>query len=289
VDSGAIVANEVIRIFSDLHYGDRASKLDDLRALSPLFEGADRVVLNGDTLDTRQSPWPEFTRELRSEIEEFFKHQSPPATFLTGNHDPDISTHHVLELADRRVYVTHGDILYEELVPWSRDARTLRERVASGLAQLSPEARDRLENRFIVHRRAAVSLHQRHQSEKSTLKYALAFTADTVWPPTRFLQILRAWREAPRRAAKLLQKESSPARVFVMGHTHRLGATVGPNGLAVLNTGSLCPPCIAGVVDVSAEHATLRRIERRGREFVLGGTLTKIALADQATSVTLPR
>lgn len=281
------MAKEVIRIFSDLHYGDRATTLHDLHALLPLFEGADRIILNGDTLDTRPSRWPEFTRELRGNVDEFFRHKSPPATFLTGNHDPDISNRHTVELAGRGVYVTHGDILYEELVPWSRDARTLRERVANGLAELAPADRERLEHRFIVHRRAAASLAQRHQSEKNTLKYVLGFTADTVWPPTRFLHILRAWREAPQRAAELLRKENSPARVFVMGHTHRLGARQGPNGLTVLNTGSLCPPCIAGVVDVSEDHATLRRIERRGREFVLGATLTKIALADDGTSATL--
>lgn len=281
------MANEVIRIFSDLHYGDRATTLHDLCALSPLFEGADRIVLNGDTLDTRQSRWPEFTKELRGKVDEFFRHRSPPATFLTGNHDPDISDQHTLELADRGVYITHGDILYEELVPWSRDARTLRARVASGLAELSPEARVQLAQRFVVHRRAAASLAQRHQSEKNTLKYVLGFTADTVWPPTRFLHILRAWREAPRRAATLLRGENSPARVFVMGHTHRLGATRGPNGLVVLNTGSLCPPCVAGVVDVSADRVTLRRIERRGREFILGAIVTQIALAGDAATATL--
>lgn len=281
------MANEVIRVFSDLHYGDRATTLHDLRALLPLFEGADRIILNGDTLDTRPSRWPEFTRELRGNVDEFFGHKSPPATFLTGNHDPDISNQHTVELANRDVFVTHGDILYEELVPWSREARTLRERVANGLAELAPADREQLEHRFIVHRRAAASLAQRHQSEKNTLKYVIGFTTDTVWPPTRFLHILRAWREAPRRAADLLRKENSPARVFVMGHTHRLGATQGPNGLTVLNTGSLCPPCIAGVVDVSNDYATLRRIERRGREFVLGATLTKIALAGDASTATL--
>ena len=31
-------------------------------------------------------------------------------TLLTGNHDPDISPHHHLELAGGRVLVTHGDV-----------------------------------------------------------------------------------------------------------------------------------------------------------------------------------
>lgn len=261
--------------------------LHDLHALSPLFEGADRIVLNGDTLDTRVSRWPQFTQELRCKVREFFGRNSPPFTFLTGNHDPDISDQHTVELADRRVYVTHGDILYEELVPWSRDARVLRERVKNGLAEIPAGTREQLHQRFAVHRRAAASIPQRHQSERNSLKYVLGFAADTIWPPTRFLHILRAWREAPQRAAAFLAREQSSARVFVMGHTHRLGITRGPNGLAVLNTGSLCPPCVAGVVDVHDDHATLRRIERKGHAFVLGATLAKIALADNSLRATL--
>ncbi|MBC7369402.1 MAG: hypothetical protein H7343_21760, partial [Undibacterium sp.] len=36
------------RILSDLHYGDRASRLLSLGQLRPLLDGPDHVVLNGD-------------------------------------------------------------------------------------------------------------------------------------------------------------------------------------------------------------------------------------------------
>ena len=42
----------LIRIFSDLHYGDRSSRLRRLDQLSPLLDGISRLILNGDTLDT---------------------------------------------------------------------------------------------------------------------------------------------------------------------------------------------------------------------------------------------
>jgi len=46
----------VTRIFSDLHFGDRASRARRLAQLRPLLDGVDALVLNGDTLDTRPGP-----------------------------------------------------------------------------------------------------------------------------------------------------------------------------------------------------------------------------------------
>jgi predicted phosphodiesterase len=270
---------DITRILSDLHYGDRASALPSLPALSPLFEGAAQIILNGDTLDTRPSRFPNATKALRATVAEFFLSHSPPVTFLTGNHDPDISARHAVELAEREVYVTHGDILFENLVPWGRDAALLRKRVTEELAALSPDARERLDEKYSAYRRAAASIPQRHQSERHTLKYAVGFAADTIWPPLRILRVLKAWRETPARAATLLAHHHLPAKFFVMGHTHRLGFKSAPNGLVVINTGSFCPPCDGAVVDVTTDRLALRQIERRRREYRIGGTLAEFALA----------
>jgi predicted phosphodiesterase len=275
----ARVKSSLTRIFSDLHYADRASTLKSLSGLNPLFEGADQVVLNGDTFDTRPSPSPALTEELKREVSDFFVRHAPPAVFLTGNHDPDISEHHALEIADRQVLVTHGDILFEDMVPWSRDATLLRRRISEELARLPESKRDVFESRLIAFRRAAITIPQRHQSEKNGLKYTLGFLADTVWPPTRVLEVLRAWRDAPALADALVARNKFPAKFFVMGHTHRVGARRSPSGLTLINTGSFCPPTGAGVVDVTAERVILRRIERRGSEFRLGASLAEFALA----------
>lgn len=273
------VPTSLTRIFSDLHYGDRASALTSLNSITPLFDGADEIVLNGDTLDTRPSRHPAATIELREEVQRFFKVEGPPATWLTGNHDPDISNQHAVELAGRSVFVTHGDILFEELVPWGRDAAALRRRVAAEVAALPPESRSQLAQLFPAYRRAAASIPQRHQSERNRLKYAVSFAADTFWPPLRFLHVLRAWRETPARAAALLARHRLPATHFVMGHTHRLGVTSTPSGLVVINTGAFCPPCSGGVVDVTRDLLILRSVERRGREYRLGAALAEFELA----------
>lgn len=269
----------LVRIFSDLHFGDRASRLSAPDALAPLFEGADRIVLNGDTLDTRPSPFPDDSVALRDTITEFFARRAPSAVLLTGNHDPDVSPTHALEFADRAVYVTHGDILFDDIVPWGRDAAVLRAAIADGFSSLPPDARDRLEERFTVFRRAAACVPQRHQAEKHGLRYLVGLAADTVWPPTRVLHVLRAWRETPALAAALVARHQLPARFFVMGHTHRLGAVRTPGGLVVVNTGSFCAPSDPGVVDITDTHLVLRRVDRRGGEFRLGAALAAFSLA----------
>ena len=270
--------SEVIRILSDLHFGDRGSRIQSLADIRPLFEGADALVLNGDTIDTRPSRVPEYSVALRAETQAFFAQSAPTTTFLTGNHDPDISPLHTLDLAAGRVFLTHGDILFEDLVPWGQDAPTLRRRIAEQLEILTPAGREDLDTRMGVYRRVAASIPQRHQSERNTLRYAAGYVADTVWPPLRFLHILRAWRRAPGLAAALARRHRPKAGVVVIGHIHRPGFWRLPNGLLVINTGSFCRPLGAWMVDVHPDRLTVRAISQSGREFRLAGVVAEFAL-----------
>jgi predicted phosphodiesterase len=274
------VPSKLVRIFSDLHYGDRATALHSLDELAPLFEGADEIVLNGDTLDTRPSAHPEQTAALRAQVADFFARSAPPSTFLTGNHDPDITGTHHLQFAQERVFLTHGDSLFEDLVPWSQDAPIARRLVARELAALPRANGPQLDAELAAYRRAAAALPQRHQSESHGLKYLIGFVQDTVWPPARIFRVLRAWREAPRRAGAFVQRHQLGASFFAMGHTHRLGAVRLPSGLVVLNTGSFCPPCSAGGIEFDDTRIALRRVEKRRGAWRFGGTLAEFALAD---------
>ena len=166
---------DVIRILSDLHYGDRGSRIRSLPSLAPLFDGATSLILNGDTLDTRAGPAADYTAACRSEVLEFFPRAVPRLHLLTGNHDPDLTAHHSLDLAGGEVFAIHGDILLDSIVPWGRDAALIRRLVAGELSSLTAAARERLEDRLAAWRRAAASVPQRHQSERHPLKYALRF------------------------------------------------------------------------------------------------------------------
>lgn len=268
-----------IRIFSDIHYGDHSSTVRSLGQLRPLFDGVSQVILNGDTVDTRIGPFPTITARDRAEVLAFFKSQDAPVTFLTGNHDPDISSHHALDLADGRVFVTHGDIIFDNIVPWSRDAATISALVKSGLAELSADERTQLAPRLELFRRVSAAIPQRHQAEPNFFKYSLRLAADTIWPPTRALGILKTWHETPARAAELTATHRPNAKFVLIGHLHQPGHWQTAAGITVLNTGSFTRPFGACAVDLHTDRLVFRRIEKRRSEFHPGRTLAEFPLA----------
>ena len=268
------------RIFSDLHYGDRATRLRSLTQLNPLLDGVEELVLNGDTLDTRHGPHPQRTAQARAEVEAYFGSCAPAITHLTGNHDPDISGHHALELAGGQVFVTHGDIIFDDVVPWGRDADYFRARITGGLDALDHHTRQQLAPRLAVFRAACLALPQRHQAEPNPFKYALHLAADTVWPPLRTYRILRAWLDTPELAAAIAAAHRPTARFMLIGHTHRPGVWRTSSGLTVINTGSVCRPFGAYCVDLTPDRLAVRRIESRAAEFHPGPVIAEFALAE---------
>ena len=278
----------LIRIFSDLHYGDRASRLRSLAQLDPLMEGVDQLILNGDTFDTRPSSHPQQTARIRAETTAYFANCASTVIHLTGNHDPDISAHHSLDLAGGHVFVTHGDIIFEDVVPWGRDTSYFTARIQHDLAALNEKSRHQLDSRLAITRAACLGLPQGHQAEPNPLKYALQVAADNLWPPQRSLRILRAWRETPARAAAIAATHRPTARFMLIGHTHRPGVWTTPSGLTVINTGSLSRPFGALAVDLHATQLTVRRIVARAGHFQPGPVIAEFALAETPASAKIP-
>jgi predicted phosphodiesterase len=273
------VSGSLTRILSDIHYGDLASRVDRLARLRPLFDGVTHLVLNGDTLDTRPGPFPVHTAECRAEVGAFFAREAPRSTFLTGNHDPDFSSGHHLDLAHGEVFVTHGDIFFDDIVPWSKDAPFISRRIAEELRALPVELHHQLEHRLALFRRVAFAIPQRHQSERRPLKYALHYIADTVWPPLRIFRVINAWRLAPRRALEVTKRHRPKAKFVLAGHTHRPGIWRTAGEVTVINTGSFCPPLGGTCVDLTDEKLSVRRVDFRAGEFYPGEIVAEFPLA----------
>lgn len=272
------MGNELTRIVSDIHYGDRACRVGSLGQLRPLLEGAAALVLNGDTLDTRPGRHSERTARLRGEALDFVGSAGKPVILLTGNHDPDLPGRNFLELADGQVLVVHGDVLFDSIVPWSQDAPVIRQRLIAALAALPEDQRSSLEGQLSAFRSVACSVPQLHQSETNPLRYAVRVAADTVWPPHRAFLVLKAWREAPGRAEALARRHRPRARFIVVGHTHRPGVWRTPSGVVVINTGSFCRPFGATTAEISADSVRVRRVEKRGDAFHPGRTVAEFPL-----------
>jgi len=278
----------LIRILSDLHYGDRASRLRSLSQLDPLLEGIDQLILNGDTFDTRPSSHPQQTDRIRAETLAYFSSCAPAVINITGNHDPDISVHHSLDLAGDYVFVTHGDIIFEDVVPWGRDTEYFTARINRDLAALDERSRHLLDPRLTIYRDACLGLPQGHQAEPNPFKYTLQVIADTIWPPQRSLRILRAWQETPKRAAAIAAMHRPAARFMLIGHTHRPGVWTTASGLTFINTGSLSRPFGALAVDINTTQLRVRRIVSRAGHFEPGPVIVEFALAQKPTSSKMP-
>jgi len=273
------MAPGLTRILSDLHYGDHAGRLNHLEELGPLLEGVDHLVLNGDSVDTRPSTQPEHTARCRAELLAFCTARVPRLTVVTGNHDPDLSACHHLELANGEILVVHGDILYPSLVPWSRDAPVVRRRLREELRRAPSRSRGSLEGRTAAFRRVSATLSQRHPIGLPAWRALLSFLADTVWPPHRAALILHSWMVLPSRAACLGARHRPGARFIVTGHTHFPGCWRSRKGTVVINTGSFTRPLGALAVDWREGKLQVRAVERRRSHYHPGSERAEFALA----------
>lgn len=251
-----------IRIFSDLHFGDPRSTLRSLEALTPLFGDADKIVFNGDTLDTVMPGQNDAGKTARA----FFASLGRRVTLLSGNHDPDISDHAELSLRDDRVWVTHGDVLFPNIAPWSHHAAALTRRIAELSADIPAAELARVETRLRLNRLAALGFSEPPEFFEPGLPARVHRLARTLFPPGRSVAMLRAWLSAPRLAADLARARRPRARVVVLGHTHHPGVW-SPSGsprITIINTGSFTRPFGAAFVELNDEHVRVTRIAHRG-------------------------
>lgn len=267
-----------IRIVSDLHYGDKFSRVGNLEQLRPLLDGPRSLIFNGDSVDTRPSPDPEARAGNIRSVLGFVASAGLPVTLLTGNHDPDITQEHSRELASGQVLVTHGDILYDNIVPWARGADMMRKKIIAALAALPNGDASTFEGRLAAFRTVSASIPQTHQAERNPFLYTLGLASNTVWPPHRAFMILRAWKQLPDRAASLAARHRPRAKVILVGHTHKPGVWRADNGVTVINTGSFCRPFGGLAADVTADSVTVRRVDLRRGHFVPGDKITEIPL-----------
>ncbi len=273
-----------VRIISDIHYGDRISAVSDFAQLAPLLEDTETLILNGDTIDTRPGPDPDYAQQLEEDLRKLERLSPTQIKYITGNHDPDISNHHFEELVHGSVLVTHGDVLFPNIVPWGRDAALARELVDQALSKLKQND-DELIRLLNAHRQASANIPQCHQAERNGWRYFSSFLTDTIWPPKRPFHILNSWRQFPRRGQALLVAHRPQAQFLVAGHTHWPGIWRRTDGRVVINTGSYCPPCGRLMVEVTNDQLLVRRLRIRQGDFHPGRIIAHFTLTPPTTSV----
>ncbi len=266
----------ITRILSDLHYGHPATYLRDLKQIGPLLEGADRVVFNGDSVEMR------FVKEREQGAADFALFKAfcaqigIDAVFLTGNHDPALTDLNHLDLAEGAILVTHGDILFHGLSPWSREVKALQDAHTRFLAAAGNPPT--LEPRLVAARLAALSIENlgpraHHHARVRSLPGFI----QEVWPFWRPLKMLECWMQTPALAAAFAAQYRPKANCILIGHTHRAGVWK-RKGRTIINTGSFLPYSGMLAVDLTADSLTVRKIVESQGCFRLGREVARVEL-----------
>jgi len=269
---------EPIRIISDLHLGYSGNIVPDAAQLSPLLEGIGTLICNGDTAELRLEPRLPEARVQFEKLRSLCETAGVRAVFINGNHDPSISAHNHLDLADGAILVTHGDLLFTDLAPWCKEYRDIGQAHRRMLETLDLEKFEDFETRLRTAKAAILSagLPELHL-EPGRLARVSMFIQEC-WPPDRPLTILRCWRETPKRAAGLLRVFRPRARFAIIGHTHLPGvARLYPR--IVINTGSFTPLLGRLAVDIQGGFLSVKRIDRARGSFRPGREIARFSIS----------
>lgn len=256
-------------ILSDLHLGHHASLIKDPEQLAPVFREAKTVVLNGDTAELRHQIDRPVGRGLAAHVARVCHSSGAKAIFINGNHDPVISHLDHLDLAEGQILVTHGDMLFLGVAPWSRQAYAYRRVHLRALEHLGPDALLSFEKRLLATKRTSLKLQLLEEPTTRSRLPGVGLIVRQLWPPFRPFMILHAWWNTPKLGARLLQAFRPDARYLVIGHTHYPGCW-NSGGRVIINTGSFVLNFGAFAVLVNDKGFEIRKIQRSQKNFVLG-------------------
>jgi predicted phosphodiesterase len=272
-----LTPTEPILILSDLHLGHRASRIKHPEQLAPILHGPGSVIFNGDTSEMRTSEDRLVGRKLAADLARICHQAGRKAFFVNGNHDPTVSTTNHLDLANDAILVTHGDILFLEVAPWSHDAGHYRKKHLQILDGLSPDGYADFEKRLLASKRTSIEMQMLEAPLTRGRLSVSRLLIRNCWPPWRPLMIIKAWSEVPELAADLARVFRPEARFVIVGHTHCPG-TWQVESRVIINTGSFVPYFGACVAILESGRLEVRRINFRQGQFVIGKLLRDFAV-----------
>jgi len=251
-----------LRIFSDLHLGHQASRIDEVEKLRSLFRGAGTVIFNGDTWEELSPPWREHSAEMLAQLRHLLSEEGCEMIFLPGNHDPGWEGSGFMELAEGRIAITHGDALLRNGAPWKREMLKNPE-VIDELWSRFPNAATEIGSRLELARAIAKRMATTHPTDGRSL---FARALDAAFPPQRALNMISAWLRQGPHGAHFCETYLPQAEILIVGHFHCHGIRKA-HGKTVINTGSFVVPGPAGWVEWDGAILSSGRICEAGETF----------------------
>lgn len=255
---GGPLASGRLRVLSDLHLAHPASPVRAVKDLRPLLAGMGTVVFNGDTCERNCDAWDAAGGERLAELRDLCAEEGVCPVFLTGNHDNRISGQGWLELLGGTLLVTHGDMFFRTVAPWSREylaRKTEIRRILEERGDPPGDLRHRWETTCLVE--DALRVHGDPAFRRTGRLYLMS----ALWPPERPMAMLWAWAAMFRKAREFLDRYRPEARVLVFGHFHRPGVRW-CDGRLLVNTGAFMRGASPLAVDLQDGSLQVRRVER---------------------------
>jgi predicted phosphodiesterase len=251
-----------IVILSDTHLSVPGRGAGSAEALRPLWAGADEVIFNGDVAEIadQRLRGPAARQVLR--LQELTEADGVRLTLISGNHDPLLTDRRYLRLADREVFVTHGDILHPAISPWTDHARHLRQLHADAVLSLDPDKARDIDHQLAACQHASVVQWDHFvnpppdaaappRRPTAALWDRLPGSAKIEKRSSQGVKIFKAlyyWHSIPRRAMGFARRFAPDSRFFIFGHIHRAGVWTDRSpgtpagGRTIINTGAYQTP-----------------------------------------------
>lgn len=264
-------------ILSDFHIGHQATLVTDVEQAAPLFSKGQTVLFNGDTFEMRLKSLRERALRHAKRLKQIISDCGAQAQFICGNHDPMISGASHAEFADSGILITHGDILFHNVAPWSLNARLYERAHRSELNRLPASEHSNLVSRLGALRRATLAYDIHHVEAPTGVIGSLVHLFETTWPPWRPIYILKSWAEVPARADAFAREFRPKLRFLIIGHTHYAG--IWRRGdLTIINTGALMRGFSRQAILLEDGKLTVHRIDFRKKKFQLGAAITSFPM-----------
>lgn len=233
--------------------------------LRPILTGVDHLVLAGDIWQQRKiGQGGDAAKKFFKDLLDMLGKLGVSYEVLRGNHDPEGGAG-VTWLANRQILVTHGDAIYDDATPWSREIGKYREEVSAII--------QRFESRS--HLAAACADRAKEIAQTLTgvplpkIPPPFNFFATALWPPSRTFEMMRVWQGMGREGLGFLEHSGEGAKVLVCGHFHRAGIWE-RKGKVMINTGAFMKGSRPWAVDLDERMLTARALRLSDGSFEIG-------------------
>ena len=245
-----------IVILSDTHLANPGRGAHSAAALRPLWQGADEVVFNGDVAEVADEKLRGPAARQVVELLRLAEADGVRVTLISGNHDPLITDRRYLRLAQREVFLTHGDILHPAISPWTDHGKHMARLHADAVMSLDPgKARD-MDAQLAACKHASAVQWDEFVTRPHKPGALARWVPRPVQRPLaqkaalarKLVKAAYYWQTIPRRAMGFARRFAPESRFFVFGHIHRAGIWTdrgaGPDGQdrTIINTGAYQSP-----------------------------------------------